>query len=60
LLEEGKIAYTKAGKHRRIKYEDVINSKKKWSNHIFDEWIDFQRTFIQLFEFCVVALWGLK
>jgi len=42
LLEEGKIAYTKAGKHRRIKYEDVINSKKKWSNHIFDEWIDFQ------------------
>ena len=25
LLEEGKIEYTKVGKHRRIKYEDVIN-----------------------------------
>ncbi len=29
LLEEGKIAYTKVGKHRRIKYEDVINYRKK-------------------------------
>lgn len=29
LLEEGKIEYTKVGKHRRIKYEDVINYKKK-------------------------------
>lgn len=29
LLEEGKIAYTKVGKHRRIKYEDVINYRKE-------------------------------
>lgn len=29
LLEEGKIEYTKVGKHRRIKYEDVINYKRK-------------------------------
>ena len=29
LLEEGKITYTKVGKHRRIRYEDVINYKKK-------------------------------
>ncbi|MPN16620.1 hypothetical protein SDC9_163965 [bioreactor metagenome] len=29
LLEEGKFEYTKVGKHRRIKYEDVIDYKKK-------------------------------
>lgn len=29
LLEEGKIEYTKVGKHRRIKYDDVINYKRK-------------------------------
>jgi excisionase family DNA binding protein len=29
LLEEGKIEYTKVGKHRRIKYEDLIDYKKK-------------------------------
>ncbi len=29
LLEEGKISFTKVGKHRRIRYEDVINYKKK-------------------------------
>ncbi|GAB1856216.1 hypothetical protein MHTCC0001_10510 [Flavobacteriaceae bacterium MHTCC 0001] len=29
LLEEGKIEYTKVGKHRRIKFEDVMNYKKK-------------------------------
>ncbi len=29
LLEEGKIEYAKVGKHRRIKYEDVIDYKKK-------------------------------
>jgi excisionase family DNA binding protein len=29
LLEEGKIEYTKVGKHRRIKYEDVVNYKQK-------------------------------
>ena len=29
LLEEGKIPFTKVGKHRRIKYEDVALYKKK-------------------------------
>ena len=29
LLERGEINFTKVGKHRRIKYEDVINYKKK-------------------------------
>lgn len=29
LLEEGKMPYTKVGKHRRIKYEDVISFKKE-------------------------------
>ena len=29
LLEGGKIEYTKVGKHRRIKYEDVIRYKQK-------------------------------
>jgi len=29
ILEEGKIPYTKVGKHRRVQYEDVINYKKQ-------------------------------
>lgn len=29
LLEEGKIEFTKVGKHRRIKYEDIVNYKTK-------------------------------
>lgn len=29
LLERGEINYTKIGKHRRIKYQDVIDYKKK-------------------------------
>ncbi len=29
LLEEGKIPYTKVGKHRRIRYEDVVNFRKE-------------------------------
>ncbi len=29
LLEEGKIEYTKIGKHRRVKFEDVIAYKKR-------------------------------
>ena len=28
LLEEGKISFTKIGKHRRIKYQDVLEYKK--------------------------------
>ncbi len=29
LLEEGKIEFTKIGKHRRVKYEDIIAYKKR-------------------------------
>lgn len=29
LLEKGEIEFTKVGKHRRIKYEDIIDYKKK-------------------------------
>lgn len=29
LLEEGKIAFTKIGKHRRVKFEDVMHFKKE-------------------------------
>lgn len=29
LLEKGEISFTKVGKHRRIKYEDIVNYKKK-------------------------------
>lgn len=29
LLEDGKIPFTKVGKHRRIKYDDVVNYKRK-------------------------------
>jgi len=29
LLEEGKIEYTKVGKHRKVKYEDVVNYRNK-------------------------------
>lgn len=29
LLEKGEIQYTKIGKHRRVKYEDIVNYKKK-------------------------------
>lgn len=40
LLEEGEIAYTKVGKHRRIKFEDVVNYKQRvkeeQKRHIID------------------------
>lgn len=40
LLEEGKIEYTKVGKHRRLKFEDVIKykqqQKKDQKQHIID------------------------
>lgn len=29
LLEDGKIAFTKVGKHRRIKFEDIMSYKKQ-------------------------------
>jgi excisionase family DNA binding protein len=33
LLETGKIEFSKVGKHRRIKYEDLMNYKKKTKAH---------------------------
>jgi len=40
LLEEGKIQYTKVGKHRRIVFEDVVEYKKQMKaeqkNHLID------------------------
>ena len=40
MLEEGKIEYTKVGKHRRLKFEDVIKykqqQKKDQKQHIID------------------------
>lgn len=40
LLEDGKIAFTKVGKHRRIKYDDVIKFRKQMKEqqkkHIID------------------------
>lgn len=32
LLESGKIKFTKVGKHRRIRYEDIIQYKKEMKN----------------------------
>ncbi|WP_299213442.1 excisionase family DNA-binding protein [uncultured Aquimarina sp.] len=29
LLEEGQINFTKVGKHRRVKFEDIVNYKRK-------------------------------
>ena len=28
LLEKGEIAFTKVGKHRRVRYEDIVKYKK--------------------------------
>jgi excisionase family DNA binding protein len=40
LLEEGKIAFTKVGKHRRIKFDDIMNYRKEMKRqqkqHIID------------------------
>lgn len=40
LLEEGVVAYNKVGKHRRVKFEDIINYQKKMKTmqkqHIID------------------------
>ena len=40
LLEEGQIAFTKVGKHRRIKFEDIMKYKKymkeKQKQHLID------------------------
>ncbi len=40
LLEEGKIAFTRVGKHRRIKFDDIVNYRKEMKQqqkqHIID------------------------
>ncbi len=40
LLEEGKIAFTKVGKHRRIKFDDIVKyrqeMKRQQKQHIID------------------------
>lgn len=40
LLEEGKIAFTKVGKHRRIKFDDIVKYRKQMKEqqkqHIID------------------------
>lgn len=40
LLEEGKIAFTKVGKHRRIKFDDIVHyrqeMKQQQKQHIID------------------------
>jgi excisionase family DNA binding protein len=40
LLEEGKIAFTKVGKHRRIKFDDIVKyrnqTKEQQKRHIID------------------------
>jgi len=40
LLEEGKIAFTKVGKHRRIKFDDIVKYRNQMKNqqkqHIID------------------------
>lgn len=44
LLEEGKIEYTKVGKHRRIKFEDVIKYKQQMKDEQKQHLIDIMNT----------------
>jgi len=48
LLEEGKIAFTKVGKHRRIKYDDIIRyikqMKEQQRKHIIEIMNDDEET----------------
>ncbi|WP_126969466.1 helix-turn-helix domain-containing protein [Gynurincola endophyticus] len=44
LLDEGKIAFTKIGKHRRIKLEDVIKYKSKMKEEQKKHIIDIMNT----------------
>ena len=44
LLEEGKIEYTKVGKHRRVKYDDVVRFKKKMKEEQKQRIIDMMRS----------------
>jgi len=44
LLEEGKIEYTKVGKHRRIKFEDVMKYKQQMKEEQKQHLIDIMNT----------------
>ncbi len=43
LLEEGKIPFTKVGKHRRVKYEDIVTYRKKMKENQKSRLIDMMR-----------------
>lgn len=43
LLEEGKIDFTKVGKHRRIKYQDVMQYKKEIKKRQKQDLIDMMK-----------------
>ncbi len=44
LLEEGKIEYTKVGKHRRVRFEDVITYKSKMKKNQKQHLIDIMKS----------------
>lgn len=44
LLEEGKIAFTKVGKHRRIKYDDIIKYRKQMKGNQKQNIIDIMNS----------------
>lgn len=44
LLEEGKIAFTKVGKHRRIKYDDIIKYRKQMKENQKQNIIDIMNS----------------
>ncbi|MFT4092145.1 MAG: helix-turn-helix domain-containing protein [Niabella sp.] len=44
LLEEGKVAFTKVGKHRRVRFEDVLKYKQKMKDAQKKHLIDIMNT----------------
>ncbi|MDP3392166.1 helix-turn-helix domain-containing protein [Sediminibacterium sp.] len=44
LLEEGKIVFTKIGKHRRIKYDDIIKYRKQMKEYQKQNIIDIMNS----------------
>ena len=44
LLEDGKIAFTKVGKHRRVQFEDVANYRKKMKSKQKELLIDIMKS----------------
>jgi len=44
LLEEGQIPYTKVGKHRRIKFDDIVKYKQKMKQHQKQNIIDLMNS----------------